>query len=365
MFVAIRDIRFAKGRFGLMGAVVALIALLIVLLSGLTAGLADGSTSAIKNLPATRIAFGASGDQAPEKSFTSSSVTGGQLDTWTHAAGVRWAEPLGIVQTQLETASGTTASTTVFGAPPGGHITPDAVARDTVVVSESLADDEGVRAGDTITIGGTDLTVAKVADDAHYSHTPVVWTSLQDWQQLNATRPGQAGSDDAPVATVIAADLGEVADPAAVDNDAGTVSTTTADSLSAIGSFSSENASLLTMQGFLFAISALVIGAFLTVWTIQRTGDIAILKALGGSTAYLMRDALVQALLVLVAGAGLGGTVGVGLGAAAAGVVPFVLTVTTTAAPVAAMLVLGVLGAVLAVRRITSVDPLTALGSVQ
>src|SRR5699024_1665906 len=52
VFVAFRDIRFAKGRFALMGSVIALLTLLIVLLSGLTAGLADQSTSAIRNLPA-------------------------------------------------------------------------------------------------------------------------------------------------------------------------------------------------------------------------------------------------------------------------------------------------------------------------
>ena len=39
------------------------------------------------------------------------------------------------------------------------------------------------------------------------------------------------------------------------------------------------------MRGFLFVISALVVGAFFTVWTIQRSGDIAVLKALGASHA--------------------------------------------------------------------------------
>ncbi len=47
MFLAVRDIRFAKGRFALMGSVVALITLLLVMLSGLTAGLGNQSTSAI------------------------------------------------------------------------------------------------------------------------------------------------------------------------------------------------------------------------------------------------------------------------------------------------------------------------------
>ncbi len=48
------------------------------------------------------------------------------------------------------------------------------------------------------------------------------------------------------------------------------------------------------MRGFLFAISALVIGTFFTVWTIQRNGDVAVLKAPGASTPNLLKDALGQ-----------------------------------------------------------------------
>ena len=59
MFLAIRDLRFAKGRFALMAAVIALITLLLVMLSGLTAGLGNQSTSAIAALGADQIVFGA------------------------------------------------------------------------------------------------------------------------------------------------------------------------------------------------------------------------------------------------------------------------------------------------------------------
>jgi putative ABC transport system permease protein len=118
------------------------------------------------------------------------------------------------------------------------------------------------------------------------------------------------------------------------------------------------------MRGFLFAISALVIGAFFTVWTIQRSGDIAVLKALGAATPYLLKDALGQAVLMLAAGAGLGTALAAGLGAVISGSdVPFVLDAPTVLVPAAVMVVLGVLGAGLSVRRITAVDPLTALGS--
>jgi putative ABC transport system permease protein len=373
VFVALRDIRFAKGRFALMGSVVALITLLIVLLSGLTAGLADQSTSAVRNLPADRIAFGTSGDGAPEESYADSTVTRAQLDAWTGAEGVEWAEPVGITQSRVESADGNGTAVALFGVPAEGRLAPEGlVPEDGLVVSEVIAEDFGIATGDTVAVAGTELTVSAVAPTEHYSHTPAVWTDIEVWQGIDP-RVRHAEGGDAPIANVIASRLDPQANQeavseasdGAVDEVADTVSTTVSGSLKAIGSFSSENSSLVTMQGFLYAISALVIGAFLTVWTIQRSGDIAILKALGGSTRYLLRDALAQALIVLLLGTAVGGAVGVGLGALAASVLPFALTAATTLGPVAAMVVLGMLGAVLAVRRITSVDPLTALGGVR
>lgn len=116
------------------------------------------------------------------------------------------------------------------------------------------------------------------------------------------------------------------------------------------------------MQAFLYGISALVIVAFLTVWTVQRTRDIAVLKALGGSSSYLLRDALCQAAVVLAGGSLLGGVAGLGIGVVAAQAAPFLVSATTTVLPVLGIVVLGLAGAALAVRSVTKVDPLTALG---
>jgi hypothetical protein len=51
MFIAWRDLVFAKGRFGLMGRVIALVAFLMVLLNGLVAGLLHNTVSGIAQLP--------------------------------------------------------------------------------------------------------------------------------------------------------------------------------------------------------------------------------------------------------------------------------------------------------------------------
>ncbi|MFC9256429.1 ABC transporter permease [Amycolatopsis thailandensis] len=358
MFVAWRDLRFAKGRFALMGAVVVLITLLVGLLSGLTAGLGEQNISAITGLPADKIVFAAPGD-GQNLSYANSALTESQRRQWADTPGVTDAEPLGIVTTKAA-AGNRSAGISVFGVPPGSALAPDSgvIKDDSVVLSTSAADDLGVRAGDTLSVAGRPLTVAAVSGDAWFSHTPVVWASLGVWAR---TVPPAGGAQSA---TVLALTTGADVDVAATDSALGTKTVSKNDSLSAIGSYTSENGSLQLMRGFLFAISALVIGAFFTVWTIKRAGDIAVLKALGASTGFLLKDALGQAVVLLVGGTAVGTGLAVGLGALVAGsAVPFLLTPATVLVPAAVMILLGALGAALSVRRITSVDPLTALGS--
>lgn len=358
MYLALRDIRFAKGRFALMGSVVALISLLLVMLSGLTAGLANQSTSGIEHLNATTIAFGAPSGNEPKASYTESQITAEQVNAWAQADGVSHAEPLGITQTRLQ--SGGTANVAVFAADSDGELAPADLERGDAVISAQVAEDLDIAVGDTAVISGTELTVAGIMEDQWYSHTPVVWTTLADWQDLAHL------SDPDVVGTVIAANYDDDASQATpladIDATADTVSMTKTDSFSALGAFSSENGSLTMMQGFLYGISALVIVAFLTVWTVQRTRDIAVLKALGGSNGYVLKDAMTQAAIVLFAGAALGGGLGVVGGLFAAQAAPFLTTAATTVLPITGVIVLGLAGSALAVRRVTKVDPLIALG---
>ncbi|MGY0019610.1 ABC transporter permease [Streptomyces sp. cg35] len=356
MFVAWRDLRFAKGRFALMGTVIVLITLLVGLLSGLTAGLARDNTSALTGLPADRIAFARpAGDQSV--SFTGSTVHRAQWRELAAQPGVSGARPIGIGTVSARSGDHT-AAVSAFGVEPDSGLAPDTTAPGTAVLSHKAADELGVGVGDPLTLGGTTVKVTAVSGDASYSHTPVVWIDLDDWQSL-APRAGGNG----PQATVVALDTTAGYDAPAADRAAGTRTTTVQGALEAIGSYQAENGSLQLMRGFLFVISALVIGAFFTVWTIQRSGDIAVLKALGSSTSYLLRDALGQAVVLLVGGTAVGTALAALIGAFVPDSVPFVLEPLTSFGPAAVMTVLGVAGAALSIRRITAVDPLTALGS--
>ncbi|MBD7919382.1 ABC transporter permease [Cellulomonas sp. Sa3CUA2] len=363
MFVALRDLRHARGRFALMLVVIALITFLVAFLSSLTAGLARESTSAVTDLPVDHLTFTMpAADDGPD--FTASTVTSAQRDAWSAAAGVEDVELLGVATTRAQSAA-TTAAVTAFGVEPGSGLLPartPAPTGGTVTVSRGAADGMSVAAGDTVSLGGQDLQVGTVLDvDASYAHTPVVWVALADWQAIGAGAPA---SDEEAVATVLAV-TGDVDDDTVRRTDAaeGTTTRGVSEARAAISSFSSENGSLLTMQAFLVAISALVVGAFFTVWTISRFGDIAVLKALGASTRYLLRDAIGQALLILVIGVGLGTGVAAVGATLLSGLVPVVVTTTTTLVPAAALIALGLVGAVLAIARITTIDPHAALAA--
>ena len=113
---------------------------------------------------------------------------------------------------------------------------------------------------------------------------------------------------------------------------------------------------------FLYAICALVVGAFFTVWTIQRQHELAVLRALGAPGQYLLRDSLTQASILLVTFTAVGVGVGVAFGAAMPAGMPFALEVTPILTSSLLTIALGLVGAAVAILRITRIDPLTALG---
>lgn len=352
MFVAWRDLRFARGRFVLIGSVVALITLLVGFLSGLTGGLAAQNISGVLALPGDRLVFAETAGQ--EASFSDSSITPEQASAWAAASGVTAAHAIGVSQTRAE-AGDARVAVALFGLEPGFEAA--GPRRDgQITLSTAAAEQLDVARGDTVTVAGADYEVARVTGDEWYSHTPVVRITLADWQAY-AAASGNPGS----FATILAV-TGQP-DWSSVDAQAHTVSRSPLQSLTAIGAFRSEIGSLLLMVAMLFGISALVIGAFFTVWTMQRKGDIAVLKALGASTRSLVLDALGQALVVLLLGVGIGIGVVSLLGVLAGAALPFILSPLTTVLPGAVMIALGLAGAAFALRSVTTADPLTALGS--
>jgi len=352
VFLALRDLRFAKGRFALMGAVIVLISLLVVMLTGLTAGLGRQSTSAITSLPGDHVAM-STAPAGQDLSYTSSHVSDGALKTAARQHGVSDAAMLHIAQAGVQVGDHDVAAT-LFGADPASFVAPTGLRAGSVVISDDLAKDQGLSTGDHVAISGMKFTVGAIRGDSSFSHLPVVWVPGADWGRLAGN-----GADS----SVLVLQTGSGFSASAFDRAVGVQSMATDDSLSAIGSYSAEHGSLTMMQAMLMGISALVIGAFFTVWTIGRTPDLAVLKAMGARTWYLVRDALGEALILLLAGGAVGTALAAGLGTLVGDSIPFVVDLSTTVVPLVLLVLIGMVGAAAAIRRISTVDPITALGA--
>lgn len=372
-FLALRELTFARGRFALMGAVVALIAVLMVLLSGLSVGLVNDGVSGLQRLPVTSFAFqdGVKKDDA----FSRSVVDTDQVGTWAAQPGVAAAAPFGNTLVNGRTDRGVDVDLALFGVERGSFLDPRAqrgrsISGDGEIVISASTAALGVKLGDTVVLqpSGQHLKVVGIlANQNTYGHVDVAYLTLHSWQQAKA---GVGDGEPIPsrvlheaTAVAIRAEPGAHVDLAAGDAAAGTTSMTLKQSFGASPGYTAETSTLQLIQVFLYLISALVVGAFFTVLTIQRKGEIAVLRALGASTRYLLQDSLLQSVVLLVLSAAAGIAAGIGLGAAIATTqIPFALEFGPIAVATVLLLVLGIGGAAVAVLRITRVDPLTALG---
>jgi putative ABC transport system permease protein len=104
-----------------------------------------------------------------------------------------------------------------------------------------------------------------------------------------------------------------------------------------------------------------VVGAFFTVWTVQRTRQIGLLKAMGASNWYVVRDAMGQLAVVLAASILIGTFVGLLLGSLVGEDVPFSLAARSVTASSLALGIASMAGSLVAIRRLTRVDPAISL----
>ncbi len=366
MYVALRDLSAARGRFALVGLVIALVALMTTLLSGLAAGLVDDGISGLRKLPLTQLAM----EPSSGGTFSRSVLTDKNLADWKNAPGVE-ASPIGASFANAKDSSGNTVSIALFGVAAGSFLAPGPVAqralsgRPGLVLSHAL-EDQGIKVGDQLIVAGSDarLPVLGFTYTGSYGHVDIAFTQLSTWQQVfygdsargRFSAIALRGTDGEPVSKSTVS---------RVDRKADTETLTKTEAYTGSPGYQGETQTMSLIRGFLLAISALIVGAFFTVWTVQRTRQVALLKALGASTFYVVRDALGQMAVVLAIATTIGASLASLLGLAVARTdIPFRLEPMPVLGSIALLFTLGLAGCLVAVRRITSVDPAGALRQV-
>src|SRR5690606_33366356 len=179
---------------------------------------------------------------------------------------------------------------------------------------------------------------------ATYGHVDAVYVPLPIWQEVAHL----AGEDDPLTASAVAiraSDTGALDQAASV---AGLEVVTRTEAYAGSPGYSAETSTMSLIRGFLYLISAMVLGSFFTVWTIQRRSEIGLQKALGASTGAVLRDALGQVLIVLTGATAVGAAIGFALGKLIeGGEVPFALDLGTVLGAAAILITSGTVGMLL------------------
>lgn len=375
MFLALSEMRRAKVRFLLLTGAVGLLAYLILFQQSLTGGLVTQFIGALRNQTGPVVVLSSDA----RSNLAASNLTAAQVAAVAAVDGVASADAFGQGTFTVSTTSSRAEAdpkdrlvdATIFGYTLGRQGGPATLVegrlpeRDGEAVASELDRDEGFGIGDTVRIepGGGEITVVGLAEDINYSVSPTLFTSYATWEQakrvLNPDAPSVQPSgvvvqpaDGVSAATVVT----RIA--AAVER---TEPLTRAQAEAKSPGVSEVRSSFSLIIGLLWFVVLLTTGLFFLILTVQKTGTLTVLRAMGASGAKLISALIIQVVLVMVGGIVLATALFAASAGAAGGGLGLRVEPALVARTAALLLVLALIGTALgATRRILRIDPAAA-----
>ncbi|RKP51456.1 ABC transporter permease [Cohnella endophytica] len=371
MYLAIREMRFAKARYTLIATIMVLVAFLVLFVTGLAQGLAYDNAASVKNMSATHFVL----EKDSNHRFTRSQVDQNQLEKAGLIVGKENAESLGVkMTTVVPTGETEKIDVTLLAVNLDGWLAPTVTegspisdqTRDHVLVDQKLSD-SGVKIGSIIEdqASGIKWTVSGFVKNESFSHTPAVFLNKQDWLTLQAqtlTSQGTGSAADSKVYNAIAVKASKEKVKELQSALPNTEVIKKSEAVSAIPGYKEEQGSLLMMIVFLFVISAFVLAVFFYVITIQKTSQFGILKAIGTRTAYLARSVTLQVLVLSVGSLVLSVLLVQLFEAVLPSSMPFQLGFSTLALTCVSFVTMSLAGSLFSVWKVAKIDALDAIG---
>ena len=353
MFLALRELLYAKTRYIMIGFIIVLIASLIFIISGLAKGLSANNASALQDLPADYLLL----EKSEETQLAKSLIPKADLEAVQAAAGVQDAAPLTIRMANTMVGDTDKSLDLALFVTDGDMLLPKAIkgkqisAPDDLIVDQSVKK-EGIKVGDQLKSAGKTLTIAGFSEDERYSHTSVAYVSSKAF----AGDPQLGGKVNA---FAVKTDLSKEK----LDSETGGVYKilTKDEALKGIPSYSEEQASLNMMIVFLLVIAAFVLAVFFYVMTLQKRSQFGVLKALGTKTGYLIRSLLGQVTMISVICIAIGAALTYGIGLLLPEGMPFATSPATMLQASVLILAMALLGSLVSMFQVAKIDPLEAI----
>lgn len=366
MFLALREIRRNRARFLLLGGAVGLLVLLLLFFQSVGAALTGALTGAVANQSAEVLVY----DDRARQNPAVSRLPADTVETIAAVEGVD--EAVGVSQSFVTATGpdGATVDAVLVAIDPGGPGTPTDVDGPLPDEGEALSSgsgfDPGFAVGSTVTVRPADLTVEVVgrAADASANASPTLYVTADTFVRAVAGAGGGATTDEpdlswvgaVPVAGVEPATLAERIN-AEVDDVQALVRS---DAVAALPGVGTVTQSFGILYALLFVVVTIVTGVFFLILTVQKRDALVLLRAVGATRRDVVLPVLLQVVVVLGIGALAGSAATMVLLASAQDVFGGSLDPVTALTSSGAILGLGLLGALAAVRRVLAIDPAEA-----
>lgn len=362
MSLALLEIRRRKLQFALVTGVVALIAYLVLMVTGLGLGLQARAGTALLALDGEYLAYA----ERADLSVIRSRLTSDQVDEIAGGEGVEDAAPIGYVAAVVEYGDGEHDTLAVVGVEPDSLAAPQVVEGEAltdgggeVLIDRGWANRTGVGIGDEIALPSgfetVPFTVSGFVDEGYFFFQSATYISLEDWRGIAY----QGDREQAPAASIVLVQ-GQALEGTTGD---GWEIVTKQQGFDNIEGVAEQQSTVNALRYMGLLIGAMVVGVFFYVITIQKIALLGILKAIGASGWYLARQSVLQVLLISIAGTAIAaaGALATRATVLASADVPIEFTTGAIVTTSIFMIVAGLLGAALSARQSGSVDPIVAM----
>lgn len=365
MFLALKEMRRAKVRFGLLVVAIALLVFLILFQQSLQGGLLTSFVGGIRNQTAPVLVYSVDGQRTVQGSVITPDLEAEVLA----ADGVDAVGRIAQGTFTVETAEGT-FDASLFGYEDAELGAPaDLVAgRLATAPGEAVASDaddvNGFDVGQTVVVepGGYEIEIVGLAMDAQLNAGPTMFSPYDTYLDVVASSNPDAGEPLPNVlgvrsaADVTSSEVAESINDRSLELDA-LPRDTAADETPGVAE---------VQQSFriIFLLYALVIpcvtGLFFLIVTLQKAGALTLLRAIGAPAGRLVASLLFQALLIVGAGFAIGVLLYAPVSQLRIGGIPLRFETTAVLVWAVVLFVLGVGASLLSARRVLAIDPAEA-----
>lgn len=373
MFLAWKELRHSKTRYLMIAVIFVLISWLVFILSGLGNGLSTLAASTFKNMKADYVVF----EQGAKASMSKSLLSDDLSAKLAEMPNVSAVSPMGTIMSSAIKGNSQSnedkVDLAIIGIEPGSFLEP-AIIEGTglrsnqmteVIVNETLRD-KGFKLGDTFKLDGSteSLTIIGFVKNQTYNHVAAVFAPIEEWRKLAFAAPGSDKGVTGPVNAIML--QGKDIDPDTINEQLpGTETVTRAAAVQGMPGYKEENGTIMMMLGFLLAISAFIIGVFFYVFTMQKSNQFGIMKAIGAKNGFLGKAVVSQVFVLSLTSIVAGILLTYGTAAIMPEGMPFMLDPKLVFTYSIILLVIALLSSLVSVRTISKIDPLQALGRVE